>query len=204
MEIMRSTSVELDPETVLVVTYQYHTEKDPDDPDGHRNLRSASRYRTLGFVLKKDEIEKQIYERNLLENRLAPWKWPQDPSWQGEILYMKDASNAAFSNWLRLRMKKLLKWEDGLNVLRGYKKDTDRGSKTFGKYCVFTPNAVYDLEGYMTSSGETVRLDDREALIRHAGENVWKEIHMKLVGPQNQVQENGQPGQNSGGLEAGN
>lgn len=32
MEILRAASAKLDPETIFVMTYQYHTEKDPDDP----------------------------------------------------------------------------------------------------------------------------------------------------------------------------
>ena len=182
MEIMRAACLELDPETVFVVTYQYHTEKDPDDPEGKRNLRAASRYRTLGMIARKTDLEALALDANRMENRLRPWKWPNDPSWAGCVLYMKDSSMAGFANWLRLKLKKAIPWEDGIRLLAGYKKDTRKGSPTFGKYCIFNANAVYDLKGYETASGEKIDLDDREALLRHVGENVWKEIRMKLVG----------------------
>ena len=65
------------------------------------------------------------------------------------------------------------------------KKDTKKNSKTFGKYVVMTPGAAYDTKGYTCSNGDVIDIDDKEALLAHVGQNVWKEIRMKLVGPQN-------------------
>lgn len=170
---------------MLALAYQYHTEKDPADPAGKRNLRTASRYRIIGRVESKEDFEKASFGLRSDAKRLLPWKWPDDPSWDGSVLYMKDASNACFSNWLRLRLRKAVPWETALRILAGYRKDTDRRSKTFGEYAVFVPNAVYDTEGYSCSDGSVVSLTDREALASKRGQNVWKEIRMKLVGPRN-------------------
>lgn len=183
MEIIRALSVKLSEDTVFVLTYQYHTEKDPDDPSGKRNARAKSRYRMLGRVMKTEDAEKTVQTLHTDAYRTKPWKWPEDPSWDGEILYMKDASNEGRSNWLRLKLRKAVGKEEGLALMKGYKKDTDRTSDTFGKYVVFTPNAVYDVKGYSCSDGSKVDVDDLDSLLGKTGQNVWKEIQMKLVGP---------------------
>jgi len=186
MEILRAASTKLDPETVFVMTYQYHTEKDPDDPTGKKNLRSASRYRMLGRIEKLSDLEAKMAELRRDENRLFAWKWPDDPSWDGSILYAKDATNAGRSNWIRLKINKAIPWESMLLLMQGFKKDTDKSSRTFGQYVVRNPGAAYDVKGYTCSNGDTIDIDDKEALLAHVGQNVWKEIKMKLVGPKEQ------------------
>ena len=139
-----------------------------------------------GFVgrFSRDYI---LPELRLDENRLFPWKWPDDPSWDKNILYAKDASNAGRSNWIRLKLNKALSWDNAVALMNGFKKDTDKDSRTFGQYVVRNPGAAYDLKGYSCSNGDTVDIDDREALLAHVGQNVWKEIKMKLVGPREQA-----------------
>ena len=182
MEILRAASAKLDPETVFVMTYQYHTEKDPDDPNGKKKLRAKSRYRMLGRIEKLQDLEAKMAELRRDENRLSPWKWPDDPSWDGKILYAKDASSAGRSNWIRLKINKALSWDNMLLLRQGCKKDTDKKSRTFGQYVVMTPGAAYDTKGYTCSNGDVIDIDDKEALLAHVGQNVWKEIGMKLVG----------------------
>lgn len=185
MEILRAASAKLDPETLFVATYQYHTEKDPGDPAGKRNLRAKSRYRLLGRVEKVADLEAKMAALRADESRLGPWKWPDDPSWDGSILYSKDATNAGRSNWIRLKISKAVSWENMLRLMKGLKKDTDKSSPTFGQYVVETPQAAYDPKGWSCSNGDVIDVDDREALLAHVGQNVWKEIKMKLVGPGN-------------------
>lgn len=186
MEILRAASTKLDPETVFVMTYQYHTEKDPDDPQGKKNLRAKSRYRMLGRIERLSDLEAKMAELRRDENRLSPWKWPDDPSWDGKILYAKDASAAGRSNWIRLKINKAVEWDNMLLLMQGFKKDTDKSSRMFGQYVVRNPGAAYDVKGYTCSNGDVIDIDDKEALLAHVGQNVWKEIKMKLVGPREQ------------------
>ena len=130
----------------------------------------------------KDTILRKMAELRKDENRLSPWKWPDDPSWEGKILYAKDATSAGRANWIRLKIAKALEWEDALARMGGFKKDTDPKSPTYGKYTVRTAGAEYDLKGYSCSDGSTVDLDDRTALLQKAGQNIWKDIPMKLAG----------------------
>lgn len=192
MEIIRALSVKLSEDVLFTVTYQYHTEKSKDDPAGKKNDRTRSRYRMLGRIERIPDIEKKIAELHGDENRLKPWKWPQDPSWDGNILYMKDASSEGRSNWLRLKIRKAVSREEAALLMKGFKKDTDldREMKKKGRkpkpeelYTVYTPNAVYDAKGYSCSDGSTVDIDDFDALLSKTGQNVWKEIQMKTTGP---------------------
>lgn len=183
MEILRAVSTKLDKDTLFVITYQYHTEKDPDDPEGKRTLKSASRYRMLGRIERISDLEARMIELRSDENRLDPWKWPDDPSWDGDILYAKDASNAARSNWIRLKLNKAISWENATALMQGFKKDTDKTSKTFGQYVIRNPSVAYDTKGYTCTNGDVIDIDDKEALLAHVGQNVVKEIEMKLAGP---------------------
>lgn len=184
IEILRAMSTKLDPETLFVITYQYHTTKDPNDPKGRKTLRGESRYRMLGRIEKIKDLEAKMAELRRDQARLSPWKWPDDPSWDGNILYAKDATNAGRSNWIRLKLNKAIPWESAQALMRGFKKDTDKKSKTFGKYVVRTPGSEYDVKGYTCTNGDVIDISDREALLAHVGQNVVKEIKMKLVGPQ--------------------
>lgn len=189
-EILRAVSAYLDEDTVFVMSYQYHTEKDPDDPEGRRNDRSKSRYRMIGFVDKVANVKAKIEELKKDANRLEDWKWTDDPSWDGNILYMYGANNASKANWLRLKLKKAISWENALRVFQGYKKDirktdpeTGRRNKTFGQYIVMCPNAIYPTDGYSCTDGSTVDITDVETLKTKIGQTICREIKMKLVGP---------------------
>jgi len=183
MEILRAVSARLDGETIFVMTYQYHTEKDPSDPERRKTLKSASRYRMLGRVEKVRDLEAKMSELRQDGLRLGPWTWPGDPSWTGKILYAKDASNSGRSNWIRLKIKKALPWEDALAVMRGFKKDTDKKSPTFGRYVVRAPGTEYDTKGYTCDDGSVIDIDDINALLSKTGQNIVKEIKMKIAGP---------------------
>ena len=193
MEIVRAVSVDLGGGLVFALTYQYHTEKDPADPSGRRNDRSKSRYRMLGRVEKVDDLEKKAAELHLLENRTGPWEWPDDPSWKGRILYMKDSSKEGRSNWIRLKLRKAVSPEEALRIFAGYKKYAKKAAEARRKggkkpapedlYTVFSRNAVYDVHGYACSDGTTLDVTDFDALRAKVGQNVWKEIRMKLSGP---------------------
>ena len=200
MEIIRAISVKLDADTVFFLTYQYHTEKSESILSGRKNDRSKSRYRMVGRVMKVRDVEELARALHRDENRLKPWKWPDDPSWGGSVLYMLDASNEGFSRWLRLKLRKAIGREEAARLMKGYRKDTNRKSRTFGKYVVFTPNAVYDTKGYTCTDGTTVDVDDFDALLSKVGQTVCKEIKMKLVGPGHEIRSN--PGSPAAGDEA--
>lgn len=191
MEIIRAISVDLGENLVFCLAYQYHTEKDPGDPEGKRNDKSKSRYRMIGRVDTVQEIERKIQELHADANRVNPWKWPDDPTWDGRILYMKDSTNEGQSNWLRLKLRKTVTPAEAARIFAGFKKDVKAAAEAKKKgvklrpeeaYSVFVKNAVYETEGYTCSDGTVLDITDFEALKAKKGQNVWKEIHMKLAG----------------------
>ena len=193
MEIIRAVSVDLGENLVFWLSYQYHTEKDPTDPEGQRNDKSKSRYRMIGRVDTVENVEKIIQELHADKNRVTPCKWPDDPTWDGRILYMKDSTNEGCSNWLRLKLRKKILPAEAVRVFAGYKKDTraaaiakKKGAKLSPEelYSVFVKNAVYETEGYTCSDGTVLNITDFDTLKTKKGQNIWKEIHMKLAGKQ--------------------
>lgn len=188
-EIIRAVSVDLGDGLMFVLSYQYHTELG----ENGKNDRSKSRYRMLGRVERREDWEAKYLDLFKPENRLSPWKWPNDPSWNGSILYMKDSTNAGFSNWIRLKLMKVVPFDVYSRVIRGYKKDVDgvKAAKKAGKklttdeiYSVFNPGSVYETEGYLCDDGTVVDVSDAEALKSKVGQNLVREIHMKLSGPE--------------------
>lgn len=189
MEILRALSVKLDEKHMLILTYQYHTEVDemaPPNPEGKQKKdRSKSAYRMIGRVEKISDIEKRSFALHSDSERMNPWKWPDDPTWDGRILYMNDSTNEGRSNWLRLKLRKAVPWEVGLRLMAGFKKDP-KVAKALGKkgtpetvYVKFSQSAVYETEGYSCSDGSVVSLLDRDALISKCGQNLWKGLRMK-------------------------
>jgi hypothetical protein len=176
-------SAYLDKDTIFVLTYQYHTEKDQTEPSGQKNDRSKSRYRMLGRIMKKADMEEAVYRMHSDENALKPWIWPDDPSWNGRILYMYDSNQKAFSNWLRLKIKKAVDWDSALKILQGYKKDSRarfaKSTPESEKYVRLNPNSAYIVKGYTCSDGDVIDITDRETLLKKVGQNVWFEIPLR-------------------------
>lgn len=189
MEIIRAVSVDLGDGLMFVLSYQYHTEL---NPATGRNDRTKSRYRMIGRVDTKENFDRLYLETRRDENRLNPWKWPDDPSWNGSILYMNDATNAGFSNWIRLKIMKCVDWATYERLVHGYKKDVKKFAKAKkdGRkltveeiYSDYSVSAVYEADGYTCTDGSVVSILDRETLKTKAGQNVWLDIRMKISGP---------------------
>lgn len=161
MVILKAVSFKLDDEKMCIVTYQYHVERGPDD----KVLRAKSRYRWLARVLNIADARAKVAWYCDDSRRLEKWYWPNDPSWDGCIA-LNDSSNDKASAWLNCRLKKLVDWEQGQKLLKGWKNiDQD-----------FSRAAEYDTEGYQTEDGQTISLTDREALKNQLNKNLWKEL----------------------------
>jgi hypothetical protein len=182
MEIVKAVSVDLGGNLMAVLTLQYHTET---DPATGKNDRSKSRWRVLGRVDGFDAFNAAFLETRKDENRLLPWKWPDDPSWNGRILYMNDSTNAGRSNWLRLKIMKALKPDAYLRSLAGYRKSKDakKGAPAAEAWTEFNPASVWPAAGWRCTDGTTVDVSDVEALKSKKGQNLWAEILMKSSGP---------------------
>lgn len=169
MGILKGLAIKLDDTTALIVTMQYHTEKN----ERGKTDRSKSRYRWLARVQKIETINEAIKNMKSDANRLNPWKWPNDPSWDGQIVYT-DSGNLAGANWLRMKMKKLVDWDLGQKMLNGWKRTLEAKGED-----PYNLKAKYDIEGYQAEDGTIVNLDNKEALLKLVGQNLVKEQQMK-------------------------
>lgn len=164
MSILKCVSMKLDDNTAMLVTLQYHVEKN----DAGKNDRAKSRYRYLVRINTIDAIKNAIADFKKDENKNNKWMWPNDPSWDGCIC-TKDSINAVAAEWLRMKLHKLVDFDTGIKLLNGWK-------KTKNEYNV---KAKYDITGYTTEAGETIDLTDKDALLKLVGQNLVKEVVLK-------------------------
>lgn len=166
MAILKAVTIKLDDNTRLIATLQYHTERD----DAGKIIHAKSRYRWLARVDTVENINKCIAEYKLDENKLKPWRWPNDPSWDGEILYDKSTTLGSAAKWLRLRLKKEVDYDFGIKCLDGWQKTKN----------AYNVTAAYDTEDYIATDGSTVSLKDKAALLSRVGQNFVKNV-VKIV-----------------------
>lgn len=163
--LLKSLMVELDDNTVLLVTHQYHTE--PRESDGKPD-RDKSRYVWISRVMAKDEVNawaKWCWDD---EHRLGRWTWPgTEQKWPFHLLVNKDGDCRSVSSWLMTKLKKLMPWEDGIKQIYGWKPKTK--SHPTAEYI---KKAMYVHDSYTADNGDVLDLDDKEALLKHIGQNL--------------------------------
>lgn len=184
MEILKSFCVRLSDSLVMLLTYQYHSEKNSSDEYYLSNAifnKEKSRYRFIGRIADEKTLRNEAAEMMTDENRLNGWVWPNDSEWKdGRILYSGDSSNYRGSLWIMKRLKNPIAWDDWLLIVSGMKKDTNRKSKTYGKYVKKPVNIVpMDVGGYITDTGDIIDLTDLETLKTLSGKTFWKNLVMK-------------------------
>lgn len=163
--ILKAISFKIDEETMCIATLQYHIERDADG----KTAREKSRYRWLARVCKIEDVKAQVAFLCDDARRLEKWKWPDDPSWDGVVM-TNDCTNDRASAWLNCRLKKLVDWEMGQKLLKGWKKaDQD-----------YNLNASYDTENYICEDGSKISLTDKEALKKQVGKNMHKELYRNV------------------------
>lgn len=166
MQILKCVSMKLDDDTVAIVTYQYHTEK---NPETGKNDRSKSRYRWLTRVCKIADAKAAIQHMLQDDVRLTPWKWPDDPSWDGKI-FTDDSTMKRGADWLAMKLKKMLPFDDAQKQLNGWQKNKNDYNK----------GAAYVLDGYTATNGDTgISLKDKDTLLKYVGQNLWIDTFLK-------------------------
>ena len=148
MAILKAVSVNLDPDTVMVLTLMYHTElqsgptaivnskgKTPID-------RSKSQYRYEGFIAKKADLEAKIADAKA--NPQDPWLWPNLKDFC--IMGTPVSSRKDEAHWLNLKLKKAVDWPTAQKILDGWKKSTND----------FKDSRKYDKTGYTTDTNQAL------------------------------------------------
>lgn len=158
--ILKSLMIKLNDDTAMLVTYQYHSERD----EYNKVDRSKTQYRWFARIFKIEDLANKIKWLYEDANRLSKFKWPDDP-WPYYIT-AKYPENYVIARWLATKLKKIKSWEDGQKMLSGY---TAKTKKHAGGYNF---NAEYRIDGYKDANGQEVSLTDREALLARVGQNL--------------------------------
>ena len=164
MSILKAGTIKIDDETVMIVSEQYHVEA---GSNGKKYESSKSVYRFVARVEKLEDIKARIAWCLDEKNRLAKATWPND-DFPWNIAVGTDSSNYGLGNWLftKIRPTKMMDWETGQKFLKGWKKQTANTPEHVN------PKAAYQIENYKSESGDLVSLDNKEALLKHIGQNL--------------------------------
>jgi hypothetical protein len=167
-QLLKSVMIKVDDSTILLVTEQYHTEKN----DFGKVDRSKSKYRWLARVFNVDELKQYIFDLYDDSKRLERYRWPKDPDpWY--ICNDNDSTNGTIANWLSLKLKKAMTWENGIKKLDGWE------TKTVCRDAGYNLSAAYDTEDYIDENGQLVSLKDKDALLKRVNQTLYKARIMK-------------------------
>ena len=168
VSVLKSVMVQLDSETAVLVSLQYHVEPG----ENGKTDRSKSKYRWLARVFKLADLKSKIEWCYRDENRLNRFKWPDDPDpWY--ICAGGDSENRRIGDWLATKLKKIQTWENGLKTLDGWE------TKTKKRQAGYNASAKYDTDDYLDPAGNKVSLKDKDELLKHVGQNLYKTRLMK-------------------------
>lgn len=175
--ILKAQSIEIDENTILIVTQQYHTEKNAQG----KTDRAKSKYRWLARVFTKDDLKKTIDFYYSDAQRLQKSRWPNDPDpWY--LCCGNDCSGAVVGKFFENKLKKTRSWEDGQKFLAGWQ------TQTANRVGAYNAGAVYPIENFKAENGDIVSLADKKALLAHVGQNLYHDHVMKSKLPPPSVQ----------------
>ena len=144
MAILKAVSIKVDPDTIAILSFMYHTEVDPLDPAGKRKDRSKSQYRFEGRKVKVSDLQAEIAKMKADPD--APWAWPNLPDWTAS--YDGEAKNSRGAKWLADRIKKAKDLDTGFKILNGWKASSND----------YKNSRKYELTGYTLPDGKTLDL----------------------------------------------
>ena len=155
--LLKSVSIKLDDTTVMIVTYQYHTE-----PNSLGKVdRSKTRYRHLARVFKIADghnLANSLFDDN---QRLNRYKIPEDPT--DYYFCIGNGNNTEIAKWILRKIKKAKPWDEGIKLLNGWKNATEK------QEAGYNDNAKYATEGYLDSEGNVHSILDKEDMFKMIG-----------------------------------
>jgi hypothetical protein len=174
--ILKATSVDLGDGDVGILLYVHHT------PLKENKGKDPSWYRYEGVVMKKDQLQKLVQDSMADAVRLQPWRWlSKDPFWKD--LYMSydgGTDNGKFAAWLNCRIKKILPWDQYIDLVKNGNKRKSNGQ------IVHSDSAGYDWqEAYVRDDGQKVDVTDQAQLKASLGHTFCHACVMKRQLPKN-------------------
>ena len=165
MAILKAVSCKLSNGNIMVLSFMYHTELDPNDPAGKKKDRSKSQYRYEGIVL--TEADLQAKTTAMKADPDSPWRWPSLETWRAS--YDNEPTNKRGAKWLEARLKKAVDWKTCEKLLNGWKPAKDD----------YKDNRKYDIAGYTASDGSQIDLKEDVLLALKPGTTFSKVLAPK-------------------------
>ena len=167
--ISKSCSVKLDNDTIAIIAHVYHTADRKTNPD------DQSWYKYAGKVIKIADLEAEIRDKKSMDHRLEKWVW-KSPAWADDMFFGYDDGNTKGkeARWLAMKLKKALKWEAYLKLVKdGIKKIAATGKEK--RY----PGANYEIKDYVDAEGKLHDITNKDDLLKLEGKEFWKDCPLK-------------------------
>lgn len=168
--ILKATSVKLDADNTMLLALMYHTADKEAKAAGDKSF-----YRYEGRVIKNTDLDAEIKNMKLDENKLKMWTWPTKNAWWKPTYFLGYNlcnDNGAGAKWYGQRMKKALSWDAFIDLAKNGVKQTAKGPKT-------SDSAKYELTGYETEDGEKFDIDSAATMLKYVGKCFSHQIVMK-------------------------
>lgn len=176
VQLLKGFLMEVDDDTVALVTEQYHTES---NPSTGKVDRSKSFYHWVARSWKKADYDKLINWYMDDARRLQRGHWPDDKR-SFYLAIGNGSENWRIGDFLRTKLKKVLSWENGQKIMNGWK------SKTAKRDEGYYPTAKYVVDGYDNGTGTALSLADKETFLKNIGCNLIAKPTMKSHLPPSQ------------------
>lgn len=162
IQIIKAVLMEVDDDTVALVTEQYHTEVD--ETTGKTD-RSKSMYRWVARAWKKDDYKDMV--RRLMDDsrRLERGRWPDDKL-DYFLCVGNGSENSRIASFFDQKLKKLRTWEYGQKVLQGWQTKTAKRDEGYN------PGSKYVVDGYVGPNGKKYSITDKATFLNNIGVNL--------------------------------
>lgn len=173
MTMLKGVMVKIDDDHAVLVTLQHHSEP---GENGKKFASEKSQKRWLARVDTIDSFKQMVKDLSDPSRSLKRCAWPDDPL-PYHICFGNDSSNLKLADFIDIKLKKLKTWDEGLEIFKGWQ------TKTKHREAKYNPNATYDTDEYVDKAGAKVSLVDKQALLKHSGQNLWKRFSKKSKTP---------------------
>lgn len=162
IQVVKAFLMEVDDDTVALVSEHYHTEI---DESTGKTDRAKSMYRWVARAWKKDEYRKMIAWYLDDSRRLERGKWPDEPL-NYYFCVGNGSENWRIGNFFQTKLNKVRPWEYGQKVLQGWQTKTDNRDEGYN------PGSKYITEGYVAPDGKVYDVTDKETFLKNIGVNL--------------------------------
>lgn len=158
--ILKAAAVQLNDDTMMLLNFMYHTADKEAKKAGDKSF-----YRYEGTVMKINDYKAKLDEYKSDAHAMETWTWPTKSEWWKPdyyIAYYGDKTKKMASKWYKLRLNKMMTWENFMKLAKDGIKMTAKGPKSYD-------TARYELNDYATDDGIKFDITSPDEMIKHCG-----------------------------------